>query len=206
MRKADHLTLEVRKGSASACLSRGSNGATGRVLHAHLPPTRHADPQFRGGLDTQNDGSLSGVRPSWVTTCPKELGEGLFVVRGRLTMLDERAFQWDPLRIMEALSYAHRGGFDLDIFTQDEIKISMPLVDDSFRKSARVRKAFLSVLDTPHCGYEGRSSCTAWDCFRPSPRSSTAYASRSSTTPSVHTQRMSTAAGMRICAMTPSTP
>ncbi|MGQ9655270.1 MAG: HD domain-containing protein, partial [Thermodesulfobacteriota bacterium] len=42
----------------------------------------------------------------------------------------------------------------LDIFTRDEIKISMHLVDDSFRKSARVRKAFLSVLETSDCGHK----------------------------------------------------
>jgi [protein-PII] uridylyltransferase len=91
--------------------------------------------------------------PGGPTFFPAELGEGFLVVRGRLTLLDEQVFKVDPPRIMEAIAFAAREGFDLDIFTRDEIKHSLNLVDKDFRCSARVQEAFFALLETPDCGH-----------------------------------------------------
>lgn len=172
------------------------------IFHRHATRIRNfvedlihnaTDPSFASG-------------PHGPTAHPEELGEGFFVARGRLTMLDERAFQWDPPRIMEALSYAHRGGLDLDIFTRDEIKISMHLVDDSFRESARVRKAFLSVLETSDCGHKALELMHRLGLLQAFTAEFDRICFQVQHDPFLHTQRMSTATGMRVCARTPSTP
>lgn len=155
MRKEDHLTFGVQERLAQGMSPEGEQGALRvesfmRIFHRHAMRIRNFVEDL---IHKATDPSLASG-PHGPTTYPEELGEGFFVVRGRLTMLDERAFQLDPPRIMEALAYAHREGLDLDIFTRDEIKISVHLVDDSFRRSARVRKAFLSVLGTPDCGHK----------------------------------------------------
>ena len=92
--------------------------------------------------------------PQGITYVPKELGEGFRVVRGRLTLLDERVFELDPPRMMEAIAYAHREGLDLDLLVRDELKASLHLVDPGFCRSRRVRDAFFSILGTPDCGYK----------------------------------------------------
>jgi [protein-PII] uridylyltransferase len=93
----------------------------------------------------------SGPRgPSFV---PDELGEGFLVVRGRLTLLDDGAFEADPPQMMEVLAYAHSKGLELDLFTRDQLKLSLHLVNERFRTSRRTREAFLSVLDSEDCGH-----------------------------------------------------
>jgi [protein-PII] uridylyltransferase len=85
---------------------------------------------------------------------PEELGPGFQVIRRRLTLVDEGALEADPPRMMEAIAYAHREGLEVDLFTRDEIKASLRLVDVGFRRSRRVRDAFLSVLDSADCGHK----------------------------------------------------
>lgn len=94
-----------------------------------------------------------GAGPEGPSYVPEELGCGFQVIRGRLTLVDERAFSQDPARIMEAIAYAHEHGVQLDLFTRDEIKASLDMVDAGFRRSRRVRDAFLSMLETDDCGY-----------------------------------------------------
>jgi [protein-PII] uridylyltransferase len=90
--------------------------------------------------------------PQGPTFSPEELGDRFLAVRGRLTLLDDRAFEMDPPRMMEAIAFAHRKGLDVDIFTRDQIKASVHLVDERFLRSRRVRDAFLSLLGSDDCG------------------------------------------------------
>lgn len=94
-----------------------------------------------------------GAGPEGPSYVPEELGPCFQVIRGRLTLVDEGAFAQDPARIMEAIGYAHAHGIQLDLFTRDEIKASLHMVDAGFRRSRRVRDAFLSILETGDCGY-----------------------------------------------------
>ncbi len=154
-RKEDHLTFGIQERLAQCMPLEGGERALPvesfmRIYHRNAMRIRNFVEDL---IHKATDPSLASG-PHGPTAYPEELGEGFFVVRGRLTMLDERAFQLDPPRIMEALAYAHREGLELDIFTRDEMKISVHLVDESFRKSARVRKAFLSLLGTPDCGHK----------------------------------------------------
>jgi len=94
-----------------------------------------------------------GAGPEGPSYAPETLGPGFQVIRGRLTLVDEGTFSQDPARIMEAIAYSHEHGIQLDLFTRDEIKASLHMVDAGFRRSRRIRDAFLSMLETSDCGY-----------------------------------------------------
>ena len=93
-----------------------------------------------------------GAGPEGPSYAPETLGPGFQVIRGRLTLVDEGTFSQDPARIMEAIAYSHEHGIQLDLFTRDEIKASLHMVDAGFRRSRRIRDAFLSMLETSDCG------------------------------------------------------
>jgi [protein-PII] uridylyltransferase len=153
-REEDQLTFDLQEGLARCIpVDEEISGLPVEAFMRHY--YRHAT-RIRYFVEEMiakvTDPSLaSGARgPSFV---PRVLGEGFLVLGGRLTLLDERVFDEDPPRIMEAVAFAHREGLALDLFTRDQIKLSLHLVDDAFRASERVCQAFLSALDTEDCGY-----------------------------------------------------
>jgi [protein-PII] uridylyltransferase len=155
MRKEDHLTFGLQeKVAQSVALGKEREGlrveSFMRLFYRHAMRIRSFVEDL---IQKATDPSLASG-PDGPTAFPEELGGEFFVARGRLTLLDERAFQLDPARIMEVLAYVHKEGLELDIFTRDEIKGSLHLVDDHFRKSPRARNAFLSMLEGQDCGHK----------------------------------------------------
>jgi len=152
-RKEDHLTFDLQERIAETFpRPRPGKGLVEefmREYYRHATTIRYL---VEDCIQKVTDPSL-GAGPKGPSYVPQELGLGFQVMRGRLTVVDEKVFENDPPRLMEALSYSHRKGIPLDLFTRDEIKSSVHLVDANFRRSRRVRDAFLSILETGDCGY-----------------------------------------------------
>ncbi len=152
-RKEDQLTFGLQELLAKDFpgLSHGSVPVESfmREYYRHATRVRYFVEEC---IQKVTDPSL-GAGPEGPSYVPDRLGPGFQVIRGRLTLVDEGAFSQDPARIMEAIAYAHEHKIPLDLFTRDEIKTSLHLVDAGFRRSRRVRDAFLSILATSDCGY-----------------------------------------------------
>ncbi len=152
-RKEDHLTFDLQERVAESFpRPRPGKGLVEefmREYYRHATTIRYL---VEDCIQKVTDPSL-GAGPKGPSYTPQELGPGFQVMRGRLTVVDEKVFEDDPPRLMEALAYSHRKGIPLDLFTKDEIKSSVHLVDVNFRRSRRVRDAFLSILETGDCGY-----------------------------------------------------
>lgn len=152
-RKEDRLTFELQELLADVFRTSGSEG---------LPVERFMREYYRNATQVRylvedciqkvTDPSLA-AGPDGPSYVPESLGCGFQVIRGRLTLVDEGAFSADPASLMEAISFAHCRGLALDLFTRDEIKASLHLVDAGWRRSRRVRDAFLEILDSQDCGY-----------------------------------------------------
>lgn len=154
-RKEDQLTFEMQERLSQFFSSKGESSGRQvetfmRHFYRHATRIRYFAEDI---IQKATDPSLASG-PKGPTFVPEELGHEFMVVRGRLTLLDEQAFENDPPRMMEAILYAHHKGLDLDLFTRDQIKTSLQLVDDRFLKSKRVRRAFLSLLEEPDCGHK----------------------------------------------------
>jgi [protein-PII] uridylyltransferase len=155
-RKEDQLTFGMQE-RLSQSFSLGGDSSDRRAeafmrnFYRHTTRIRYFAEDI---IHKATDPSLASG-PKGPTFAPEELGSEFMVVRGRITLLDEQAFESDPPQMMEAIAYAHRKGLDLDLYTRDQIKTSLHLVDGRFRKSKRVIKAFLSLLEGADCGYEG---------------------------------------------------
>jgi len=153
-RKEDQLTFSLQERLAETGEfgeESGSRSVESFMKHFYRHTTRVR--YFVEDLAHKATDPSLAAGPKGPTFAPGELGEGFLVVRGRLTLLDDRVFERDPPRILEALGFAHKEGIALDIFIRDQLKESLHLIDGRFRRSRRVREAFLSLLDTPDCGY-----------------------------------------------------
>lgn len=152
-RKEDHLTFDLQERIAETFpRPRPGKGLVEefmREYYRHATAIRYL---VEDCIQKVTDPSL-GAGPKGPSYSPQELGSGFQVIRGRLTVVDEEVFEKDPPRLIEAIVYCHMKGIPLDLFTRDEIKSSLHLVDASFRRSRRVRDAFLSVLETHDCGH-----------------------------------------------------
>ena len=152
-RKEDQLTFGLQELLAKDFPSQRPGGVPAEVFmreyYRHATRVRYF---VEDCIQKVTDPSL-GAGPEGPSYSPESLGNGFQVIRGRLTMVDEGAFRADPARIMECMAFAHSQGIPLDLFTRDEIKASTHLVDVGFRRSRRVRDAFLSVLETDDCGH-----------------------------------------------------
>jgi [protein-PII] uridylyltransferase len=153
-RKEDHLTFGMQERLAQTVLLEGEVQGSGveafmREYYRHTTRIRYF---VEDTIQRVMESEVS--QEHGLTKFPEELGDGFLVVRGRLTLLDERAFESNPLRMIEAVAYAHHNQLDLDLFTRDQIKLSLHLVDDSFRKSKRARDAFMSLLGAADCGHK----------------------------------------------------
>lgn len=152
-RKEDHLTFELQEALAEAFPASWDAGTSPEALmREYYRNTTRIRYFVDEAIQRVTDPSL-GAGPGGPTYYPKELGPGFQVVRGRLTVVDDEVFLVDPSRMMEAICYAHCKGLTLDLLTKDEIKRSVSLVDDAFRRSRKVRDAFLRLLDSRDCGF-----------------------------------------------------
>jgi [protein-PII] uridylyltransferase len=153
-RKEDHLTFEMQERLAGHVpLPTGNDSASTveafmRNYYRHTTRVRYFAEDI---IQKATDPSLASG-PEGPTYTPEGLGHKFLVVRGRVTLLDDSAFESDPPRMMEVIAFANREGLELDIFTRDQVKASLHLVDEKFLRSRRIRDAFLWILDSPDCG------------------------------------------------------
>ena len=155
-RKEDHLTFSMREKITRVVLYQKEKDTTPSDIESFMREFYRHTTKVRFFMEDiiqkATDPSLA-AGPQGPTYYPEELGEGFLVVRGRLTLLDEKVFAEDPIKIIEAVTYAHREDVTLDIFTRDQIKASTHLIDDKVRRSKRARDAFMTTLDSHDCGY-----------------------------------------------------
>lgn len=152
-RKEDQLTFELQELLAETFAAPGPDGVpVERFMREYYRNATQVRYFVEDCIQKVTDPFL-GAGPEGPSYVPDTLGSGFQVMRGRLTLVDEGAFSADPARLMEAISYAHSRGLALDLFTRDEIKASLHLVDAGWRRSRRVRDAFLSILETRDCGH-----------------------------------------------------
>jgi [protein-PII] uridylyltransferase len=153
-RKEDQLTFDVQERlSLMGPFGLGSSGTTVEsFMKDYYRCTTTVSFFLEEIIQKATDPSLA-VQFRGSTLIPEELGKEFMVVGGRLTLIDDTALERDPPKIIEAISYAHRKGLELDLFTRDHIKASLHLVDEQLHRSRRARDAFLIMLDTQDCGY-----------------------------------------------------
>ncbi len=152
-RKEDQLTFGLQELLAKDFPARASGSVlTESFMREYYRHTTRVRYFVEECIQKVTDPSL-GAGPEGPSYAPQGLGPGFQVIRGRLTLVDEGVFSQDPAKMMEAIAFAHKHGIELDLFTRDEIKASLHMVDAGFCRSRRVRDAFLSILDTDDCGY-----------------------------------------------------
>lgn len=76
----------------------------------------------------------------------RPVGEGFYVVRGELTIPDEKVLEEDSARLMKIFEYAQKHGVDLNIKVKGLIRQNLQLVNDRFRRSKEVNQSFFNIL------------------------------------------------------------
>ncbi|NVO00175.1 MAG: [protein-PII] uridylyltransferase [Geobacteraceae bacterium] len=76
----------------------------------------------------------------------RPLGDGLFVVRGELTVPDESVIDAKPALLMTIFEQAQKQGVKLSVDTKSLIRNKLDQVNDKFRRSKEVNNSFFNIL------------------------------------------------------------
>lgn len=71
------------------------------------------------------------------------------IVEGRLTAVDPKVFEADPLTLLKVFEIAHMRRVPIDDRTRERIEKEVPLIDDSFRDRSAAKRVFRDLLRKP---------------------------------------------------------
>ncbi|HEU0265089.1 MAG TPA: [protein-PII] uridylyltransferase [Geobacterales bacterium] len=146
-RKNDQLTFEAQN-QLARFLDYQDNG---RVLaveefmrdyYLHAGRIEHLSAQIISRATRREEGAMK-ILGYFIR---RPVGEGFFVVRGELTIPDERIIEEEPARLMKIFEYAQRQGVGLNINVKGMIRRNLHLVNDKFRRNKEVNRSFFAIL------------------------------------------------------------
>lgn len=76
----------------------------------------------------------------------RPVGDGFFIIKGELHILDDAAIKKEPSRLMKIFEYAQRHGVSLHVMVINTIRNNLDLVNDKFRRNREVNASFLNIL------------------------------------------------------------
>jgi [protein-PII] uridylyltransferase len=76
----------------------------------------------------------------------RPIGEGFFIVRGELSIPDEKTIAENPARLMMLFEYAQKHGVELGVQVKELVRSNLHLIHDKFRRSREVNASFLAIL------------------------------------------------------------
>jgi [protein-PII] uridylyltransferase len=76
----------------------------------------------------------------------RTLDKDFRIVRGEISLVAPATFKKDPSSLMTLFEHCQRYRRRMDLRTEEAVREALPFVDESFRRSDRVRQTFLSLL------------------------------------------------------------
>ncbi len=146
-RKNDQLTFEAQTGLA-AFLGYQDNGKVLAVeefmrdYYLHATKVEHFASLLVTRCATRGEPAFGIL--GYFTRRP--VGDGFYVVRGELTIPEEKVLEEDPARLMKIFEYAQKHGVELNIKVKGLIRQNLHQVNDRFRRSKEVNQSFFNIL------------------------------------------------------------
>lgn len=147
VRKNDQLTFEAQISLAAFCgfQDHGKSLAVEEFMrdyYLQAARTEHLSASLTSRCSRRDDspGKILGY------FIRRPLGEGLFVIRGELTLPDESVLDENPFLLMKIFEHAQKQGVRLSVDTKSLVRRRLELVNDKFRRSKEVNNSFFNIL------------------------------------------------------------
>jgi [protein-PII] uridylyltransferase len=76
----------------------------------------------------------------------RPIGEGFFIIRGELSIPDEKIIAENPARLMMLFEYAQKHGVEIGLQVKELVRRNLHLIHDKFRRSREVNASFFTIL------------------------------------------------------------
>jgi [protein-PII] uridylyltransferase len=76
----------------------------------------------------------------------RPIGEGFFIIKGELTIPDEKSIEENPARLMMIFEYAQKHGVEIGMQVKELVRKNLHLIHDKFRRSREVNASFFAIL------------------------------------------------------------
>lgn len=76
----------------------------------------------------------------------RPIGEGFFIIRGELSIPDEKCIAENSARLMMLFEYAQKHGVEIGMQAKDLVRKNLHLIHDKFRRNREVNASFFAIL------------------------------------------------------------
>jgi [protein-PII] uridylyltransferase len=113
-----------------------------RDFYLHATRVEHFSSQVINKCIRRDEGALKIL--GYFTRRP--VGEGIFVLKGELVVVDDAIFAKDPEKMIKVFELAQKHGVTININVKALIRNNLELINDKFRRSREVNNSFFTIL------------------------------------------------------------